>query len=551
MNKQINCTERALSGLIRVLSGLERARSGLQCSHRLRLGRLAGPLLAFMLSLAVMACTSTNQFVGQSVALESAELMPKVPSPQPFPPLDLFITPTNTVTGLPAVEPEPQVITDFWFHLRKDMHLDLHLDERRVQQELAWLKRHPDYLKRLRDRLQTYLPYIYREVVLKDFPAELTLLPIVESALDLYAFSHGGAAGPWQFIRGTARNYGLTIDEWYDGRRDIVASTDAALAYLDFLHKRYDDWFLALAGYNAGQGNVDRARRRDPGMGFFDLRLPRETQAYVPRLLALVAIIKEPAKYGIELPELENEISFVKLSTHGQFQIDKLVSATGLEQETFRKWNPAFARWATSPRGPHHIVVPTMVDIQRAQEEIDNIAPKARLDWLEVVIRSGDTLSTLAQQHGTDVLSLKRANNLRNTNLRAGKKLLIPAAGKTHATPPRQNTEHASHTVKNGESLWTISRKYKVNLRKLMIANHVGPKDPLSVGRVLTLPGLTETAKIVRTVRYKVRRGDSLDRIANKFNVSITEIVRWNSLDAKKYLQPGQGLVLHVNVVGS
>lgn len=497
-----------------------------------------------------MACTGTNQAITQPEAVESVDFALPAPPLSPFPSLDLFTAPISPLVETPIVEAAPQVITDFWFHLRKDMHLDLHLDERRVQQEIAWLKRHPDYLKRLQERLQNYLPYIYRQVVLNNYPAELTLLPIVESALDLYAFSHGGAAGPWQFIRGTARNYGLTIDEWYDGRRDIVASTEAALAYLGFLNKRYDDWFLALAGYNAGQGNVDKARRRDPGMGFFGLRLPRETQAYVPRLLALVAVIKEPAKYGIELPELENQIGFVKLSIHGQFQIDKLVTATGLEHEAFRKWNPAFARWATSPRGPHHIIVPSTVDTERAQKEIDDIALKGRLDWLEIVIRSGDTLSTLAQQHGTDVLSLKRANNLRNANLRAGKKLLIPAAGKAHAAPPHVNTEHASHTVKNGESLWTISRKYKVNLRKLMIANQVGPKDPLVVGRVLTLPGLTEATKILRTVRYKVRRGDSLARIASKFNVSIGEIVRWNSLDAKKYLQPGQGLVLHVNVVG-
>ena len=492
------------------------------------------------LTVTLLGCAQ-SQPVQQSVVT--------IPPGQPFP--DVALIPEIAPIAAVPVKVEPQVITDFWTHLRRDMHLDLHLDQKRVQQEIAWFKRNPQYLHRLQPRLQTFLPYLYQQVQLRDFPAELALLPIVESALDLYAFSHGGAAGPWQFVRGTAKQYGLTIDEWFDGRRDIIGSTSAALAFLGDLHRQNDDWYIALAGYNAGQGNVNRAKRKNPDGNFFQLQLPRETKAYVPRLLALAAIIKEPESYGLTLPELENTIGFTTVATHSQFQIDKLIDLSGLSLDEFHRWNPGFSRWATSPRGPHHIVVPNHLDARALQTAIDSVPEKQRVDWQEVTIRSGDTLSGIALRHGTDVASLKQVNGLRNSRLRAGKKLLIPTAGKPISRPI---SGKATYVVQGGDSLWSIARAHNVNLRKLMITNQIGPKDPLPVGRKIVLPGVTGSAsssrEVVRTVRYRVRSGDSLSRIATKFNVSVNQIVNWNKLDVRRYLQPGQGLVLHVNVMG-
>ncbi len=508
------------------------------------ISRVSTLLIIILLS----SCTlQSSSGVMETTSLKSAETTSTpLAAAHPFPALDYYLEAESAVQ---AASP-PQVITDFWFHLRKDMHLDLHLSNRRVQQELAWLKKHPRYLHRLKDRLQTYLPYLYRQVSLHNQPAEIALLPIVESALDLYAFSHGGAAGPWQFVRGTARQYGLTIDEWYDGRRDIVTSTAAAIEYLNYLHKRYDDWNLALAGYNAGQGNVDRARRKNPNAGFFDLALPRETRAYVPRLLALAAIIKQPEKYGLTLPEIENTPSFDTLEIHGQFQIDKLLALSDLSQAEFARWNPAYSRWATSPRGPHHIVLPIHLDHAAIQAKIDAIPSGQRVDWREIKVQPGDTLSVLAQRYNTDVKSLQRANGMQNSRVRAGKPLLIPVAGGRHSSPPQfAHASTATHVVTAGESPWSIARQHGVSLNKLMVSNRIGPKDPLTIGRTLALPGKTSN-KVVRTVRYKVKRGDSLARIASKFNVTVKQITNWNKLDARRYLQPGQGLVLHVNVVG-
>lgn len=452
----------------------------------------------------------------------------------------------------PAVAEPPEPLTpDLWRDMRAHMQLEHYLEQKRVQQELRWLQRHPNYLPRLQQRLQDYLPYIYQQTQLRGLPAELALLPIVESALDTFAFSHGGAAGPWQFIRGTARQYGLDINDWYDGRRDIIASTDAALNYLEYLHNRFDDWYLALAGYNAGQGNVSRAQRKNPNAGFFDLRLPKETRAYVPRLLALAAIVKNPEAYGLALPSVVPQQSFYAINTHSQFQLSKLSETLELDMETLYHWNPSLNQWATPPQGPHRVIVPASLDLSTAQAQVDAVPTRARVDWTEIRVRPGDTLIGIAKRHGTDVSALQVANNLTSSNIRAGHKLLIPKHAQALTTTPRSARGALDYVVKNGDSMWSIARAHNVKLNTLMRNNHIGPKDTLSVGTTLKIPGVAKQQRqVTRKVHYKVRRGDSLSRIASKFNVSIQQISNWNKLDSKRYLQPGQGLLLYVNVIG-
>jgi len=449
---------------------------------------------------------------------------------------------------------------DLWRSMRSEMHLELFLEQQRVKQELRWLQRHPEYLLRLQARMQRYLPYIYHQTRLRGLPAELALLPIVESALDTFAFSHGGAAGPWQFISGTARQYGLEINEWYDGRRDIIASTDAALSFLEDLHQRFDDWYLALAGYNAGQGNVSKAQRKKPGAGFFDLALPRETRAYVPRLLALAAVIRNPQAYDLTLPEVMIQPSFYTVNTHSQFQISKIIDLLDITADDLYQWNPAINQWATPPQGPHRIILPwTTIDAPRvAQHKIDALPPHQRVDWAEIRVKPGDTLGGIAMRHNTDVTSLQAANQLNGSIIRAGQKLLIPKNVAALTSTPRTAKGEFTYVVQSGDSLWSISQAHKVSLTKLMTNNHIGPKDTLPVGRRLKIQGISQNQTalmqrdkpVTRKVRYKVRKGDSLHRIADKFNVSVAQIGRWNQLDVGRYLQPGQGLLLYVNVTG-
>ncbi|MDH5305275.1 MAG: transglycosylase SLT domain-containing protein, partial [Gammaproteobacteria bacterium] len=188
-------------------------------------------------------------------------------------------------------------------------------DNRRIDAERDWFAKHPDYLLRVFTRAQRYLPYISAELDRRGLPLELALLPIVESAYDPFAYSHGRAAGLWQMIPGTAKRFGVRQNWWYDGRRDIVDSTRAALDYLSYLYEFNDrDWLNAIASYNSGEGNVKKAVNRNRAAGkaddFFSLSLSKETSAYVPRLLALVDIVREPERYNVSLPYIADTPQF-------------------------------------------------------------------------------------------------------------------------------------------------------------------------------------------------------------------------------------------------
>jgi membrane-bound lytic murein transglycosylase D len=445
--------------------------------------------------------------------------------------------------------------------LRADFRLAHAEDERRVEQQIDWFRRHPEYLARLQPRIEQYLPYICAQVREREMPAELCLLPIIESALDPFAFSPGGAAGLWQFIPGTAKRYGLKIDWWVDERRDPVASTDSALDYLQALHERFDDWSLAVAAYNCGEGRVARALlRADDGADFFDLKLPRETAAYVPRLLAFAAIIDEPAAHGIELPfeQIAAQAQHTAaVQTGGQIDIARAADAVGISVEQVYALNPALNQWATHPNGPDRLIVPADM-AEAAQQALDELDPQERVAWIRHEIRPNQTLGGLAVAYDTDVATLKRVNGLDGTRIRAGDHLMIPksslAAG-AYPTPGRARASSGSvYVVQSGDSLWTISRRFGVSTKTLMRTNHIGPKDLLQVGQQIIVPqdgALPGRESTVRTVRYRVRSGDSLARISSKFNVSVSQIAAWNDIDPKALIHPGQSLVLHVDVVAT
>jgi len=397
-------------------------------------------------------------------------------------------------------------------------------------------------------------------------PAEIALLPIVESALDPYAFSHGGAAGLWQFIPGTAQRFGLQRNYWYDGRRDPVAATEAALDYLDYLHGLFDDWLMAVAGYNAGEGNVRRALRKldragtrpAEGTAFWVADLPRETAAYVPRLLALAAVVADPQAHGLTLPKVAPAPAFVAVPIDGQFDLQRVAETLALDVDTLYAWNPALNQWATPPQGPHRRLLPRDVAAGAAQA-LAAVPATERVRWLRVEIHPGDTLSELARRHGTDIASIRRANGLGSGALiRTGDALLIPRAGSDGTSNPvlaaRSPSGAAAHVVQPGDSLWRLSRAYDVPLDTLIRVNRVSPKEPLRLGQKLVIPGAAPATapgggKVIRKVTYGVRPGDSLAGIANRFNVRVKEIVRWNGLDISDYLQPGQSLKLYINVV--
>ncbi len=458
---------------------------------------------------------------------------------------------------------------DLLKRLRRGFSLE-RVTNRRVQAEMNWLVRHPDYVDRVFNRAQRFLPYITNEIDERGLPLELALLPIVESGYDPFAYSHGRAAGLWQFIPGTARRYGVRQNWWYDGRRDVVDATDGALNYLTHLHGLMDgDWLHAVASYNSGEGNVLKAVRRNKKSGrpidFWSLKLSKETSSYVPRLLALVELVRDPAAFGITLPNLIDESQFVPAETGGQIDLALAAELAGIELDTLYAFNSGFNRWSTDPAGPHRLLLP--VDVADSfNESLAMVPDNERVRWKRHKVRNGETLSEIAEQYHTTLTSIRSANGIRGNTIRAGSHLMIPVATKPlsaysqSADERRAKTQNrkrkgnrVDHTVVAGESFWSIGRRYGVSMRNLASWNGMAPRDTLSVGQKLVVWTSQTSAALssngtTRKVRYTVRNGDSLYLIANRFRISVADLVRWNKIDKGKYLQPGQKLTMYVDV---
>lgn len=476
-----------------------------------------------------------------------------------------------------AALPEPQY-RDIWDRIRAGYQLE-HERNKRVEQQLQWYARHPEYMNRVAQRSERYLFHIVEQVEARGLPMELALLPIVESAFDPFAYSHGRASGIWQFIPGTGKMMGLKQNWWYDGRRDIVASTDAALRYLENLNQRFDgDWMHALASYNSGSGNVSKAIKRNRHKGkptdFWNLDLPRETEAYVPKLIALAILIQEPEKYDLALYSVPDEPYFAEVDTEAQIDLAQAADLAGIDMDALYHLNPAFNRWATDPQGPHHLLVP-VANASRFASELSAIPRNERVTWERYTIRNGDTLSTIAARYKISVRSLKAINNISGTGIRAGHTLMVPVAAadvrhysysleqrlhnRRSQSAQSESGTRVDHKVQKGDSLWTISRKYNVSTGKIARWNNMAPGDPIYPGQSLAIwtdtqtlamntNASTRTNGVIRKVSYKVRKGDSLSRIASKFSLEVNDILRWNQLNASRYLQPGQSLTLFVDV---
>ncbi|HEX5419322.1 MAG TPA: LysM peptidoglycan-binding domain-containing protein [Gammaproteobacteria bacterium] len=490
--------------------------------------------------------------------------------------------------GQPGIElepPPPAKPDDLLGRLRKSFSLPVsHTAD--FDSELQWFAAHPEYLQRVFDRASPYLYYIANQLYARGMPAELALLPVVESAYDPFAYSRGRAAGLWQIIPGTARRLGLRQDWWFDGRRDVVDSTRAALDYLQLLHERFDgDWLLAIAGYNSGGGTVARAIERARAAGrdtdFWSIRryLPAETRTYVPRLLALSRLVAHPEKFGIDLPTLPDTPQLAIVDTGGQIDMARAADLAGLDIDDLYKLNPGVNRWATDPNGSHRLVVP-IADADAFRTALASLPADERVEWTRYKIEPGDTLIVLARKFTTTPDVLREANRLHGNAIRAGDYLMIPHAAAALASysqtvaarlTRKQNLDRDGqrhvHVVQSGETLWSISQQYGVRVASLAKWNGMAPGDTLSVGRKLVVwtsgqdnadaPELTAvSARVdgtaddrIRRVNYVVRPGDSLSSIARRFRVSVGDLLKWNDdLSAGHYLHPGDQLVMLVNV---
>jgi len=473
-----------------------------------------------------------------------------------------------TTTPVPTVA-EAVEITDIWQRIRLQFTMDVP-DQKLIKQYRDWYIKHPQHLIRVSERATPFMHLIVEELEKRHLPIELALLPIVESAFDPFAYSHGAASGLWQFTSPMARHFGLQMNWWYDGRRDVPAATIAALDMLEYLYdKTGNNWLYAIAAYNTGEGRVINAVKRNKRQGipsdFWHLNLPRETERYVPQLLALADVINHADEYGITLTPIKNKPHIEVVNIGSQIDLALAANMANMTTSELHQLNPGFNRWATAPEGPHHLVLP--VDKATAFKlALNTTHTDKRLNWERYRIRNGDSLGLIAKRYRTTVSALKSVNELNGNTIVAGKFLLIPVAAKnldhyllsaeqrkTRKQKQIRGKQQLAYHVKAGDSLWKIAKQHKVTTAKLANWNSMAPKDPLQIGQKLVIWSNQATAKqtlkeIMRTINYKVRNGDSLARIASKFNVKVSDLIRWNALEKSKYIQPGQTLKLHINI---
>jgi len=450
---------------------------------------------------------------------------------------------------------------NIWLKLAEGFDFDVP-DNQRIKEQRDYYLKHPNYLKQVSKRAEPFLWLIVEQIESNDLPLELALLPIVESTFDPYAYSAAGASGLWQFMPVSGARFGLNQDWWYDGRRDVVAATGGALKYMQFLHSYLgDDWLYAFAAYNSGEGRVERAIRKNKKSGkptdYWNLALPKETQKYVPKLLALVDILRNHQKYGVELPYISNIQALTYVDVESQIDLSYAAELAELSLAEIQLLNPAFNHWATSPEGPHKLLLPNVV-VDKFTNKLAKIDKMQRIRWDRYVVKSGDSLSVIAQRKKTTISVLKQINDLDSSFLKVGQPLLIPIASLSQQQSlSRQvnrektkvnNKQKVIHKVVGGDTLWDISRRYKVTSKDIAKWNKFPSKQALQLGQKLIIWKQKSSNKVTRQVTYKVRSGDSLGVIAEKFNVKTAELIHWNNIKKSQYIKTGQKLKVYVDV---
>lgn len=399
-------------------------------------------------------------------------------------------------------------VGDAWSRVRARFRFT-DIDNALIARERQWYRDHPRYLRDVTARARPYLHLIAEEIEQRDLPGELALLPVLESGYRTDVVSPYGAAGLWQFMGGTGNKFGLEIDRWYDGRLDAVRSTAAALNYLDALHQRFDgDWLLAIAAYNAGWGNLEKAiatqRRLGRPTDLWSLPVTVETRKLAARLVALADIVERPAHYGVTIDPLPDRPYFETVTLREPTDLRRFAAALGAPADEFKQLNAAWRAGHTGSAGAE-IYVPT-----------------ALLDDARRLAERGAARAAPTQ-----------------------------LAANTPTTPRANGTR--THRVRNGDSLWAIAARHDVSVAELAAANGLPTRATLRLGQALRIPaGNAPSAAPLgrdtralaqnRTLRYKVRSGDSLWTISRQFKVTVEQLVAWNGLGRKHQLRPGQEL---------
>ncbi|VAW46884.1 Membrane-bound lytic murein transglycosylase D [hydrothermal vent metagenome] len=453
-----------------------------------------------------------------------------------------------------------------WQEMQHQFNLSIdHLGK--YDQHIDSFRKKPNYLKVVTQNAKPYLHYILTQIQLRDMPYEIALLPIIESGFKPTARSNKEAGGLWQFIPSTGRLYGLEQNWWYDGRQDVIKSTQAALDYLQSLYRiNNNDWLLALASYNAGPGNVRRAIRKyhkkQPQQkaqpNYWDIQpyLPKETQNYVPQLLAVSHVINHSDLFNIELEPIDNVPFFAAVPLPKQIHLKKAIQLSQVSETTFNQLNAGYLSQITPPNGEYHILLP-LDKVDSFQQLIASNKALFNIQWQKHKIKRGESLGLIAQHYKTSQKEIKKLNNLKSHRIRAGKTLLIPIPNRAETTKTtllaktttkqkKKVTTKKTHKVRSGDSLWRIARAYNTNVKSIRRWNNLSPSMPLKPGMKLTIWQNKPTSKTAAFARYKIQSGDSLWKIARKNSISTSTLAKYNKLSIKAYLKPGQLLKIPI-----
>lgn len=385
---------------------------------------------------------------------------------------------------------------DLWAFIGDELKMGIPENSRIREQKQKYL-RNKSYLHDVTLRAEPYMYWIAGQVKKRNMPMELVLLPIVESAFAPHATSGANAAGIWQIIPSTGRNYGLKQTRNYDARRDVVASTTAALDMMQRLNKMFDgDWLLTVAAYNSGEGRVMRAIKANKARGkptdFWSLSLPRETKLYVPKMLALSEILKNSKRYGVRLPTTDESRALARVRLNSPVEMAQVADMAGMSISKLKTFNAGVKGSTLGVSGPQYVMVPKKHAEQLreslASGEIDAvqsqlIADNTPLNSRSYKVRSGDTLSGIASRLGVSTKDLQQWNNLRGSRLKIGQSLTVGAG--SSAQRLANNSDSITYRVRKGDSLSSIARRHGVNIKDVMRWNH--DTDNLQPGDQLTL----------------------------------------------------------------
>jgi len=417
------------------------------------------------------------------------------------------------------------------------------LDEKTLQYVNAYLS-NPVQLDKLLEKGRYFIYFVLEELERYRLPPELALLPYIESNYDPFSISSSGAMGIWQFMPATARIYGLKDTWWYEQRHDPLESSKAAVKYLAYLHNRFNkEITYTLAAYNGGPTLLEKRiklnRKAGKPTDYKNLKLPKQTQEYVPKFKAILAIVLNAEKYGINLPDFPNKQVLGTIELDGQVEILTFSEFAGLKPEFVYKLNAGYTKWASPPGDKTTFNIPIELEAILNLKK-NKFIQTNQINWVTHTVSKGDSLWKIAEEFDTEVNVLKKVNYLSSNVLSLDQELLIPLSNDQNQT----FIPYQAHIISEGDTLWNLGIQYNISPAEIAKTNGLRIDSPLRIGKELNIGDKNIYRTInskKRTILYSVKQGDSLYRIADIFNIEISDIKKINALPNNE-IKPGQVL---------